>query len=140
MNIVKTLSVGIVIGLLALSTGCSTYPGDPAFIGRRIEWFERTDPHVFFEKERKRGVVYFISFYDSQLKGNGSVPGISRNDPYFDLYRTWLVPSNPDYLDKHDPTLDAQYKFAVERFAETYNPIVLKYLRETGTKPASSRD
>ncbi len=79
----RALWIGVVIALRAFSAGCSIYPGTPAFISRRIEWFEKTDPHALFEKERKRGVVYFISFYDSKLRENGPVPGISRNDPSF---------------------------------------------------------
>lgn len=136
----RTLAIGVSINLLLLWMGCFAYSGEPEFIGRRIEWFEKTDPQRFFDKERKRGLIYFISFYDSKLGAEGPVPGISKNDPQFDISRTWFVPTYPNYLNKNDLALDTQYREAVKRFAEKYNPLVLEYLKTTKTTPAPMQE
>jgi hypothetical protein len=120
----------LILGLVGVN-GCSK---DPAIVGRSTAWFRTIDPNVFFRSERNRGLIYFIGIYDPSAGANSPVPGVSRQDPYFLPYNTWFVPANSIA----DPKLNQEFLEAAKEFAERYNPLVLRYLKENGAKPKSS--
>ena len=118
------LLISLATLLLSLG-GCTGMGRDPAIVGRRTTWFERTDPERFFAQERRRGLIYFIGIYDPQLKAKSPAPGVPPGQAQLANIPIWFVPSGSIA----DPAENRRFLEAARQFALRYNPLVVAYLR-----------